>query len=94
MEWSDMTNEQIAGNEEAAEARKVAFVNTFYATKDGQDVLLYLTRMVLDYEVLPIRVEETAGIKLAIREFLDHIKDCCGLDDKRAVIEAEAAAVT
>lgn len=88
-DWIDMSDAEVVQNEDAMNARQVAFAQTFYASQNGQDVMNAMERYYADYPV----TQESAIAKLAIREFLDYIRNCCGLGDRASVIEAEAKLV-
>jgi len=88
-QWWELTDNEIAENEEALLAKQSAYYNTFFGTEEGQQVLLDLKAHC--YEA----PQETAEAQLAlIRLYYTIIVSCGGtIHSAKAAIEAEGNSI-
>jgi hypothetical protein len=88
-EWWNLTPEEAGEltNEEKevlVAEKQVAYFNTYYGSEHGRQVMADLMRKC--YEVAPGRTAEAA---LALIELYQGIRADCGINDEKAVIDAE-----
>lgn len=83
-EWYELTEEELAEDEDAQLAKQLAHYNTFYATEHGREVLLGLQR---ECHAMNDPVASVALISLYNR-----IRSNCGVNTfvEMRAIEAEA----
>lgn len=89
-----MTDEQLAGNDDAIEARRLAYFNTLLANKDGRLIYASLRKEVLD-EIKKVPADMTAsehaiGCRYLI-VFMDMIRKRCGVINELDLVEAESS---
>ena len=87
--WWELSENSLAADEEAQEARKADFFNTFYGTDSGKNVLLALCSECY-------KEDSTPGACLARIRLYNWIRAVAGVDvqAERAAIDAESKAIT
>ena len=89
-EWWKLSPDELAKDEEAREAKRLAYFRTFYGDDYGMEVLFDLTNECFSPLNHYDAVETVALIRL-----LGTIKENCGFnaDSQMAAIEAESKAI-
>jgi len=87
--WYDMTEKELAEDEEASIARQLAYANTFFGTEESRLVLADMRRYIYQNSVglEPLAI-------LALVDFYERIRNISGLTDNREVIKAEASVLS
>jgi hypothetical protein len=92
--WWEMTEEELAHDEEAQRARQLAYYNTFYGSNESRAVMLDIMRIC--YQIKDGCSEftrEGACAILAQIAIYQEIRARCGICDEKAVIDAEASTI-
>ena len=92
-EWWELTEEEMADDKHAQAARQIAYVNTFYGSREGNTVLLDIKRKATkDYT--PYSSEGSMALQ-AMESLITYIRACSGANvtTELAMIEAEAGAI-
>lgn len=87
-EWWRMSQEALAADKEAQQAKQLAYYNTFYRSDSGREVLL-------DLQHLCHAELGSSDSILARIELFNIIRINCGIsvDSEKAAIDAEAKAI-
>ncbi len=91
MEWWKVKTEDL--NEEQAEAKRLAYYNTFFGSPEGRQVLLDLQRE--SYKLWPVGSAPSSDAVIARIDFLQEIRANCGanVESEMAAIEAEGKTI-
>lgn len=86
-QWWQMSADELAGDEDAQQARQVAYFNTFYGTDEGRQVLVDLKNVL--YELA------SARRNVGFVEVYQMIRASAGAnnDTEKAMVDAEATAI-
>ena len=87
-EWWELSEEEIADDPHAQAARQIAYVNTFYNSREGNTVLLDIKRLCESLDT------HDAG-RVALLLLMASIRQRAGanVQTELAMIEAEASAI-
>ena len=84
-EWHEISERELAADEEARLAKQLAYYNVFYRTDDGRAVQADLRRRVYSSgDLEPVAL-------LAAIELLEYIRESCGVKDMKKIVDAEAS---
>lgn len=86
-QWFEMTESELVVDEEAQEAKRLAYATAFYGTEEGKQVMFDIRRC-----CYTARGGESM---LALIGFYENIRECCGITEEKEknVIDAEAEIV-
>lgn len=90
--WWQMTDDDVEAEPQTQLDRQRAHRQTFMVALHGKHVFANMRRMAFTYSVPGASVSEEAVGRMALVDFMDRIRELCGVEDELAVIDAEAQA--